>query len=175
MVQQEQDRVRALEEALQLFAREHHDLERSIQNKDNNIHLNSLSYNNLNISINQNSVRSLACMSTGSTTDYDEFFDAFDDIEEANYFDISDRTINVEDALEQNQNEISLELSLHSAAIGQLTNNTQPETATKTGKSLTFHSANVDHDNTINESVSTLSPDDEVDKTIGSEDLSFTR
>lgn len=170
-----------MEEALQLFAREHHDLERSIQNcnttsmKDASFHLNSLAYNN--ISINQNSVRSLACLSTGSATDYDEFFDAFDDIEEANYLDISDQTIDVVDALRENQQEISLELSLHSPAIGQQSaNNVQTETASKTGKSLTFFSANVDHDNTINESVSTLSPDDdEVDKTIASEDLSFIR
>ena len=67
LLKQEQEKVRVLEDALHVLAREHHDLERSIVSNSGTCYHSPPRTQSV-------------CMS--DTTDVDEFFDAFDDADD---------------------------------------------------------------------------------------------
>ena len=112
-------------------------------------------------------IRSFGCLSD-TTTDIDEFFDAFDD-EEDMIENISDQTItNPLDTFDT-----------QSSNIGNLekpASNMMPDDFSQT-KTTTFHTArdkNTASDVTINDSISNFSSEDE-DKTLGSIEFNFCR
>ncbi|OTF72474.1 hypothetical protein BLA29_009752 [Euroglyphus maynei] len=206
LIQQEQEKVRALEEALQLLAREHHDLERSVTRSIHNSnakhhqqqhHSNSMStnvdqnnsilasehhqsINSSNLSLNHSLVRSFACLSqTSMTTDMDEYFDAFDDAFDDEYE--QQQQQQQQHHNDSNQQHID-QIDHCESLINNNNNNSDPvmkmdnkNASLNPLKTLTtFHTANDEQrdDLTINDSISTLSPDDDdADKTIGSDDL----
>ncbi|KAH9527824.1 Oxysterol-binding protein- protein 1 [Dermatophagoides farinae] len=205
LIQQEQEKVRALEEALQLLAHEHHDLERSVTRsilnstarqqhsistsmptdvaQNNSIIADQSIHNSNLISLNQSLVRSFACLSqTSMATDMDEFYDAFDDAfdDEDDHHQHSnsnpqhpDQIVHCDSSSTNNNNKNSDDRII---IMDSIDNKNEPLNQLKT--LTTFHTANDNseqlNDLTINDSISTLSPDDDdgdADKTIASDDL----
>lgn len=66
-MKQEQEKVRVLEDALHVLARQHHDLEQSVANSVSYFHSSPRTHS--------------ICM---SDTDIEEYFDAFDDADDSN-------------------------------------------------------------------------------------------
>ncbi|KPM09929.1 hypothetical protein QR98_0084750 [Sarcoptes scabiei] len=186
-IKQEEEKCRFLEEALQVLAREHYDLERSIsktiqQQQSNNssstiisplsstiVAANEMKFEGDLRSHNPNLTRSFACLSITSGTDIDEYYDAFDDEFEiegpqnpTDLIDFDGRILNVNDFDENNQ-----PCQSTNETIGnQLIANTANSVDESRKKTLTeFYTADEnENDATINESISTLSPDDDANQ-----------
>ncbi|KAF7494387.1 Oxysterol-binding protein-related protein 1 [Sarcoptes scabiei] len=186
-IKQEEEKCRFLEEALQVLAREHYDLERSIsktiqQQQSNNssstiisplsstiVAANEMKFEGDLRSHNPNLTRSFACLSITSGTDIDEYYDAFDDEFEiegpqnpTDLIDFDGRISNVNDFDENNQ-----PCQSTNETIGnQLIANTANSVDESRKKTLTeFYTADEnENDATINESISTLSPDDDANQ-----------
>lgn len=174
--------MRVLEDALQILAREHHDLEKSIISssynvqQSNNVTLaESLHIPSSMAAQNRLSIvsrgRSFACL---SDTDIDEFFDAFDDMEdEDNDFveNISDRIIDSNEMKECVEGDNSIVFGKLELPNDQMF--LDGVSCDKSSKSF-FQTAQETGEATINDSISTLSPDDE-EKTLASLDFQFIR
>lgn len=202
--------MRVLEEALQVLAREHHDLERSIIGNsismnvnNNNPNGDSLYFNGCSVMLSpqqeQNTAlppmpplsfsrsRSLAGLSDTTATDMDEYFDAFDD-EEENVVDanVSERTLAGERGGAASAIDGCRSPTAAAAAAGHLSLSPEPSAElpaalkqhSNTG---TFHTARdqtataaTANDVTINDSISTLSSDED-DRTLASIEMNFSR
>lgn len=187
--------MRVLEEALQVLAREHHDLERSIiSNHNHNLSMSAQAPESVNIngcsimlSAQENlpsgfgRTQSFGGISlSDTTTDIDEYFDAFDD-EDDGVENVSDRTLGAPEG------ENAVDGHGLGNQLAQLTfSETEPgggtlPAALKTSNTGTFHTARDQtylapkDDVTINDSISTLSPDGDEDNTLASIEMHFSR
>lgn len=180
-IYQEQEKVRVLEEALQVLAREHHDLERSITGQvpsqapligggeSSSVHVSRSRHDF------SQRVHSVSCLSE-ATTNLDEFYDAFDDFDEE-----GEVVIGSNEMANITASSFQLRDRSTSTPLGKLQ---QPSTSTVDGlpsnnnranNSATvnsFHTARDEllgalvRDETINEDISNLDDDEDDDKTI---------
>lgn len=188
--------MRVLEEALQVLAREHHDLERSIiSNHNHNLSMSAQATAPESVNINGCSIMFSAQENLASgfgrtqsfggislsdtTTDIDEYFDAFDDDDDGGE-NVSDRTLGA------TEGENTVDGHGLDNQLAQLTfSETEPgggtlPAALKTSNTATFHTARdqtylAPNDVTINDSISTLSPDGDEDNTLASIEMNFSR
>src|SRR5699024_3562843 len=112
--------------------------------------------------------RSFACLSD-STTDIDEFFDAFDDEEDMNE-NFSERTITMPEDISYGADGRNSQAAIGQLAMSESHDINKPSTM-KNSNATTFHTARdqtytAAYDITINDSISTLSPDSDEDRTL---------
>ncbi|KAJ6223665.1 hypothetical protein RDWZM_002210 [Blomia tropicalis] len=193
VIRQEQEKVRVLEEALQILAREHHELERSIITNstqtihDANNHINGPSSMAASVKL-SNSImenyghqmssraRSIACLSDSTNTDLEEFYDAFDDeddlaLTDTDVIDVSNVVVGVGGGGGgPTYDKISLSRDSSQFTNDVLVDGILPASMkspiNENNNTTQFHTAQSDV--TINDSISTLSPDTDSDPTLES-------
>lgn len=185
-IRQEQDKVRVLEEALQVLAREHHQLEQSVicdrqQSNANNPNVSmSLAASEM-FSIHRSLSSRIPSYAALSETTADEYFDAFDDLDDGLEEDTLDASLCSPDS-----NSATDILADSFKGISQLVDQNEIGTIPLTSPLATsFHTARdggtksagaipspLSDECTLNDSISTLSPDvasQEEDATIADE------